>query len=91
MKWKPLSISPGTEIKYHTQVFDIRMYYRFWRCMHVIDIDNMIGMGVWAGGGGGGGGGARTPPKFLRSGKNPRVIRAKYKNFEKIMLCPEKF
>ena len=34
--------------------------------------------------------GGTVPPNFLRSGRNPCVIRAKYKNFGKIMLCPEK-
>ena len=31
------------------------------------------------------------PPKFLRSGKNQCNIRAKHKNFGKIMICPETF
>ena len=35
--------------------------------------------------------GAHPPPKFLLLGKNPCVIRAKHKNFGKIMLCPDNF
>jgi hypothetical protein len=35
--------------------------------------------------------GAHPPPKFLLLGKNPCVIRAKHKNFGKIMLCPDSF
>ena len=33
----------------------------------------------------------RTPPKFLRSGKKECKIRAKLKNFGKILKCPENF
>jgi hypothetical protein len=35
--------------------------------------------------------GARATQKFLRSGKNQCNIRAKHKNFWKILICPEKF
>jgi hypothetical protein len=35
---------------------------------------NMTVIGVWAGG-------HSPPPKFLRSGRNPCVIRAKHKKF----------
>ena len=40
-------------------------------------------IGVWAGG-------ARAPTKFLRSGKNQYEIRAKHKNFGKMLKCREK-
>jgi hypothetical protein len=42
-------------------------------------------MGRW------GMGGHVPPPKFLRSGKKECKIRAKHKNFRKILICPEKF
>ena len=38
----------------------------------------------------GGTGGTCPPPKFLRSGKNKCKIRAKRKNFGKILICCEK-
>jgi hypothetical protein len=38
-----------------------------------------------------GGGGHVPPPKFLRSGKKECKIRAKLKNFGKILICPENF
>ena len=43
-----------------------------------------IFIGVWAGRGQGGGG--TCPPEFLRSGKKQCKIRAKLKNFGKILM-----